>query len=185
MVTFSNQIKVNNFQIKSTEPIYSNQSWTGQRIIRSTGIQYYQIQFQLSFNIKERAEVTKFIAEYSQGKPFQMSLGHLSTYTGTQTGAVTVQTSVNKGSMIIPVSTNTLAVGEWIQFTNHKKIYRIVEQSASSITIFPALNSSVQASEPLFYDNLVIEAVLDTENDYSMPVETVSVLQLKAMEHIT
>ena len=49
MASFSNQIKITNFQIKSTEPVYSNQTWTGQRIMRSTGIQYYEIQFQLSF----------------------------------------------------------------------------------------------------------------------------------------
>lgn len=184
MVNFSNKIKVNNFQINSTEPMYSNQSWTGQRITRSTGIQYYQLQFQLSFNIKDRTEVDAFLAQYSQGKPFQMSLGHLSTYTGTQTGALSSTTSASKGSMIISTNSNTLSVGELIQFSNHKKIYRIIERTDTQLTIFPALQNTVQADEPIFYDNLVIEATLDPDNDYTFMIENVTSLQIKAMEYI-
>lgn len=65
MASFSNQIKITNFQIKTTEPVYSNQTWTGQRIMRSTGIQYYEIQFQLSFNPSSIGEVQNFLAQYS------------------------------------------------------------------------------------------------------------------------
>jgi hypothetical protein len=49
MASFSNDVKVTNFIFKNNEPMYSNTSWTGQRIMRSTGIQYYQIQFTLNF----------------------------------------------------------------------------------------------------------------------------------------
>lgn len=184
MAVFSKNIKVSNFQIKSTEPIYSNQSWTGQRILRSTGIQYYQIQFQLGFNQLNMGEYNNFIAQYSQGKPFILNLGHLSTYHGTQMGALTSQTAVAKGSRIVTTNANTMAVGELLQFTNHKKIYRVIDRTNTTLTLFPALQNTVQASEPIIYNNLMIEAVLDPDNDYTLPVQAIMSIQLKATENI-
>lgn len=184
MATFTNKIKVTNFQIKSTEPLYSNQSWTGQKITRSTGIQYYQIQFQLNCNIKDRGEVLNFLAQYSQGKPFTFSLGHFSSYQGNQNGNLTSQTQVPKGSIIINTNSNSMAVGELIQFSNHNKIYRVIDCTDTSLTVFPALQNVVQAGETIIYDNLMIEAVLDNDNDYSLPVESIVTLQLKATENI-
>jgi len=184
MATFTNKVKVTNFQLKSVEPMYSNQTWTGQRIMRSTGIQYYEMQFQLSFNAKDIGEVNNFLAQYSQGKIFSFSLGHLSTYRGTQTGALTSQAVATKGTRVITTNTNTMAIGELIQFTNHKKIYRIIDRTATSLTLFPALQNNVQASEPIIFNGLMIEAVLDPDNDYTMPVQNVITLQLKATENI-
>lgn len=184
MTTFTNNVKVTDFQIKSVEPIYSNQSWTGQRILRSTGIQYNQIQFTLNFNDTNIGEFNNFIAQYSQGKPFTLSLGHMSVYRGTQTGALTSTSSVNKGSRVISTNVNTMAVGELIQFTNHKKLYRIIDRTNTSLTLFPALQNTVQASETIIYNNLVIEAVLDPDNEYTLPVRKIMSIQLKATENI-
>lgn len=184
MASFTNNVKVTNFQIKSTEPIYSNQTWTGQRIMRSTGIQYYNIQFTLNFNPSALTEVNSFLAQYAQGKPFTFSLGVAGTYHGTQTGSVTSTGLIQPGNMIIPTSSNTLAVGEWVQFTNHNKLYRIVERTGTGITIFPALQNTVQASEVIKYNNLMIEAVLDPDNDYTMPVGNIMNITLKATENI-
>ncbi|ENV4137235.1 hypothetical protein ACFJ8K_001301 [Escherichia coli] len=184
MASFSSQIKITNFQLKSTEPIYSNQTWTGQRIMRSTGIQYYQIQFTLNFNSTALREVNSFLAQYAQGKPFTMSLGVAGTYYGTQTGSVTATALTSPGNMVVPVSTNTLAVGEWVQFSNHNKLYRIVERTGNSVTIFPALRNTVQASEVITYNNLIIEAVLDPDNDYSLPIGNIMNITLKATENI-
>lgn len=184
MTVFSKNIKVSNFQLKSTEPMYSNQTWTGQRIMRSTGIQYYQIQFQLGFNVADVGEFNNFIAQHSQGKPFTLSLGHLSTYRGAQQGALTSNTMVAKGSRVITTNTNAMAIGELIQFTNHKKLYRIIARSNTTLTLFPALQNTVQANEPIIYNNLMIEAVLDPDNDYTLPVQKLMGMQLKATENI-
>ncbi|MEP9178625.1 hypothetical protein ABKT77_07530 [Enterobacter cloacae] len=184
MASFSNNVKVTNFQLKSVEPIYSNQTWTGQRIMRSTGIQYYQIQFTLNFNASHSNEYNAFIAQYAQGKPFTMSLGVAGTYRGTQSGSLTASTATAKGNMVIPTSTNTMAVGEWVQFSNHNKLYRIVERTSTSITIFPVLQNQVQASEIIKYNNLMIEAVLDPDNDYSTTIGNLMSVTLKATENI-
>lgn len=181
---FSNNVKVTNFNIKSVEPMYSNQSWTGQRLIRSTGIQYYQIEFNLNFNMDKRQEVMAFIAEYSQGKPFTFSLGHLSTYSGNQVGALTASGQANKGQISVNTSTNNLQVGELIQFTNHSKIYRVIARAANNITVFPALQNVVLANEPIQYNNLMITAVLNPDNDYTLPISVVSSMKFGAMEYI-
>lgn len=185
MAAFSNNVKVTNFQYKSVEPQYSNQNWTGQRIMRSTGIQYYQIQFQLDFNVEHIGEVNAFLAEYSQGKPFTFSMGHISTYRGSQTGALTSQSMAAKGTKVINTNNNAMAVGELIQFANHKKIYRIVDRTDTSLTLFPALANTVQPYELITYDNIVIEAVLDPDNDYTMQVGLAMNITLKATENIT
>ena len=184
MASFSNQIKITNFQIKSTEPVYSNQTWTGQRIMRSTGIQYYEIQFQLSFNPSSIGEVQNFLAQYSKGKSFTFSLGLMGTYRGVQSGALTSQSIASKGTRVTATNNNSMAVGELIQFTNHKKIYRIIDRTSTSLTVFPVLQNTVQASEPIIYNNIQIEAVLDPDNDYTMPVGNIMNITLKATENI-
>ena len=184
MASFSNSVKVTNFQIKSVEPIYSNQTWTGQRIMRSTGIQYNQISFTLNFNPSALGEVNNFLAQYSQGKPFTLSLGVAGNYHGTQTGSLTASAAASKGTRVVSTSSNTLAVGEMVQFTNHKKLYKIIERTGTSITLFPALQNQVQASEIIIYNNLMIEAVLDPDNDYTMPIGNIMNITLKATENI-
>lgn len=184
MTVFSKNIKVSNFQLKSVEPIYSNQTWTGQRILRSTGIQYFQIQFQLAFNVEDISEYNNFIAQYSQGKPFTLSLGHISTYRGSQVGALTSAATAAKGTRLITTDNNSMAVGEMIQFSNHNKIYRIIDRTDTTLTLFPALQNTIQVSEPIKYNNLMIEAVLDPDNDYTLGVQKVMSIQLKATENI-
>ena len=184
MTSFSNNVKVTNFQIKSVEPIYSNQTWTGQRILRSTGIQYNQISFSLNFNPSALNEVNSFLAQYSQGKPFTLGLGIAGVYYGEQSGALNANASAAKGTRIITTNPNQMAIGEMIQFTNHKKLYRIIDRTDTTLTIFPVLQNTVQASETIFYNNLIIEAVLDPDNDYTMPVGNIMNVNLKATENI-
>nr|WP_129951582.1 hypothetical protein [Rahnella sp. RFA10(1/100)] len=184
MASFSNNVKVTNFQLKSVEPMYSNQSWTGQRIIRSTGIQYYQIGLTLNFNPTSLSEVNAFLAQYSQGKPFTVTLGVAGVYHGQQAGALTATAPAAKGTRVITTNSNQMAIGEMIQFSNHNKLYKIIDRTATSLTIFPVLQNTVQTSEIIRYDNLIVEAVLDPDNDYTMPVGNLMTLNLKATENI-
>ncbi|HBW8381026.1 TPA: hypothetical protein MFM15_004260, partial [Klebsiella pneumoniae] len=85
---------------------------------------------------------------------------------------------------VIATNNNSMAVGELIQFTNHKKIYRIIDRTSTSLTVFPVLQNTVQASEPIIYNNIQIEAVLDPDNDYTMPVGNIMNITLKATENI-
>lgn len=184
MATFSTNIKVTDVQLSSTVPQYNQRSWTGVELRRSVGIQYYKLQFTLSCEVKNRNEIQAFITEYQQGKPFTMSLGHLSEYQGTQVGAVNVSTTTAIGSMIVPVSTNTLQKGDLIQFGNHKKIYQIMDKSSTSITVFPQLRQSVSVNEVVNYNNIQIEATIDVDQDFAMNITNVTSVQINATENL-
>lgn len=184
MINFTNAIKISDVTLNSKQPMYEHQSWTGKKLQRATGIQYYEMEFALSFNIKDRREVDSFISTYSLGKPFEISLGHLSTYAGTQTAAVTSTGAVAAGAIQITTNAQTLGVGDMVQFSNHTKIYRIIDRTNTSITIFPALRTNVQASEVIKYNNLGITVVLDADNDYKFPVSNVTSIKLKATENL-
>ncbi|EHK6423934.1 hypothetical protein QYN36_003038 [Salmonella enterica] len=182
-LTFSNNIKLSDFTLSSKSPQYSNQSWTGAVIQRSTGVQWYTFNFTLNFNQRDRQEVLAFIAEYSQGKLFTIPLGHLSTYKGKQSGAVSSKNDVRRGVYkFTTASAQQLEVGTMIQFGNHKKIYQIVANTGTEVSIFPALQANVQANETVFYNGLVIEARLDVDNDFQMPVTNLVAITFKCTE---
>ncbi|WP_419058929.1 hypothetical protein [Kluyvera georgiana] len=182
-VTFSSKVQISDFTLTSTEPKYTNQSWTGARIIRSTGIQYYTGQFTLNFNQADRLEVMKFIAQYSQGASFQFPLGHLGTYPGSYTGAISVGAAVARGiSQFTTASTQALEIGTLIQFTNHKKLYRVIANTGTQITVFPSLQASIQLGENVFYDSLVIEMQFDDDNDFALPITNYATMTFKATE---
>lgn len=184
MATFSQNIKITNVSLSSTVPQYSQRAWSGVELRRSVGIQYYKLDFTLNFEIKNRGEVLAFIAEYQQGKPFTLSLGHLSLYTGVQTGAVSVSSAAAKGTMIVNVSTNNLEKGTLIQFAGHKKIYQIIDKTSTSITVFPQLRQQVSINESVVYNNLMIEARLDVDQDFGMNISNVTSVQLAATENL-
>lgn len=183
-MAFSNNIKTNGFQLASTEPMYSNRSWNGTLITRSTGIQYYTIQFTLNFNQKDQLEIKQFIAQYSQGKPFTMDLGYLSRYTGSQNTAVATTAVAAAGTYQVHTNSNNLEVGTLVQFTNHSKIYRVIANSGTVVSLFPNLRQQVNTGEVLKYNNIQGQFILDIDNDYSMHVQPLMTIQLKATEYI-
>ncbi|HBW8876206.1 TPA: hypothetical protein MFN52_005239 [Klebsiella quasipneumoniae subsp. similipneumoniae] len=183
-ISFSPYIKITDFKLSSVMPMYSNQSWTGVEIRRSTGIQYYTIEFNLNFEIANKKEVLAFISEYQQGKPFQFNMGHFSIYNGSQSGAVSCTSTANRGSLNINMSSNTLEIGTMIQFSNHKKIYQIIAKNGNTVTLFPQLRQNVQNGESVFYNNLVIEAKLDVDQDFAMNSTMITSVQIKATENL-
>lgn len=184
MAAFSPNIKITNVSLSSTIPQYSQRAWSGVELRRSTGIQYYKLEFTLNFEIKNRGEVLAFITEYQQGKPFTLGLGHLSIYSGSQIGAVSVSKAAAKGTMVVNVSTNNLEKGTLIQFSSHKKIYQIIDKTANSITLFPQLRQGVSLNESVMYNNLMIEARLDVDQDFGMNIANVTSVQFQATENL-
>lgn len=182
MALFTNNIKISDFKLQNIEPAYSNISWTGSQIRRSTGIQYYQISFNLQFNQADRQEVLNFIAQYSQGKPFTTDLGYFSQYTGNQIGTVSSTATVTKGATVIPCNANVLEVGTLVTFQNSTKIHRIIANTGTSITVFPALRQNVQAGEVIRYQGISGSFIIDVDCDLNLPSSNIMSLQVKATE---
>ncbi|MCC1903060.1 hypothetical protein KSI20_24790, partial [Salmonella enterica subsp. enterica serovar Indiana] len=76
----------------------------------------------------------------------------------------------------------TLEVGAMIQFANHKKLYTVVQNTGSELSLFPALQANVQLGETIFYNGIVIEGTLAPDNDYQMPVTNLVQMQFKCHE---
>jgi hypothetical protein len=184
MALFSNNIKITDFQLTSTEPKYSNRSWTGTQIQRSTGIQYYQLQFTMNFHQKDSAEYERFIATYGQGRAFSMDLGHLSKYTGSQTTAVSSTAVSAIGTYQVKTTNNGLEVGTLIQFQNHKKIYRVIANTGTVLSLFPNLRQQVGLNENIRYQNIEGQFVLDVDNNHQLNIKTSMNITLKATEDI-
>ncbi|EFN8906165.1 hypothetical protein D6912_15570, partial [Escherichia coli] len=158
-------------------------SWTGQIIQRSTGVQYYEFSFVLNFNKDLYPEVNKFISLYKQGRPFQMSMGHFSKYLGKQTGALAVKSAVQKGVYkFLTTAANKLEVGTMIQFANHKKLYSVIANDGTTVSIFPALQANIQANETVNYNALIIEGTLLPDNDYQVTSTNIMQIQFKCQE---
>lgn len=184
-ITFSTNTKISDYTLANKSPQYSNQAWTGAVIQRSSGVQWYEFQFTLSFNIVDRGEVMAFFAEYRQGKPFTMSMGHLSKYNGTETKSLSVQTTVQRGVYKVKTTqTQSLEVGSMIQFVNHKKLYTVMANTGTELSLFPQLQGTVQAGEAIIYNGLVIEGVLSPDNEYQIPSTNLVQIQLKGNEVI-
>jgi len=182
MALFTNNIKISDFQLQSIEPSYSNKSWTGAQIRRSTGIQYYQLTFNIQLNQADRQEVLSFIAQYSQGKPFSTDLGYYSQYTGNQFATVSSTATVNKGGSVIPCTSNILEVGTLVTFQNSTKIHRIIANTGTSITVFPALRQNVQAGEVIRYQGITGTFIIDIDCDLNLPSKNIMNLNIKATE---
>ncbi|MEG3135667.1 hypothetical protein SC206_19090 [Rouxiella sp. T17] len=184
---FSNNIKIDTFVLTDNAPLFSNQSWTGELITRSTGVQYYSISFQVNLHTRSRQELQQFIAQYGQGAPFEMSLGWYSTYTGAQTGAIAASKAAGANTYQISVAAgNKIEVGSIIQFTNHKKLYKVIANTGSVLSIFPNLKQPVQVGENIKYNALTGMFKLQMDNNaYATPSENLIQMTFKAIEDVT
>lgn len=176
---------ISEFVLNDNIPQYLNQTWTGEQITRVVGTQYFSITFKATMNKQFRAEIANFYAQYAQGKPFDMSLGWWGKYTGNQNAGVQATAARTAGATSIAVNSNSLEVGSIIQFNGHKKLYRVIANSGTTMTIFPGLIKNIQLGEVIKYDNLSGSFVLTPQNAvYSFPGTNLIEVTIQATENI-
>ncbi|MCW2478117.1 hypothetical protein [Candidatus Symbiopectobacterium sp. NZEC135] len=175
---------ISSFVLSDNQPMYKNQANSGRLIQRSTGIQYFDISFQVNLNIDDRAAFQKWIAEHSQGKPFEMSLGYYSLYNGLQKGNV-IANAASKNTYKI-TCTSVIEVGTLIQFSGHKKIYRVIANDGVTLSIFPSLRQEVQNNETIKYNDIKGTFILNVDkNKYEYKSEQIVQQTFTAVEDIT
>ncbi|CQI92549.1 Uncharacterised protein [Yersinia rohdei] len=184
---FSKNILISDFILTDNHPVYQNQSWTGQLITRQTGVGYYSIQFKIQATKQCRAELQQFITEHGFGKPFSHSLGWYSEYTGQQESTVQCLSLASVGTYVIKVQPQTvLEVGTLIQFTNHRKIYKIIgNDGMGNLSIFPSLRKPVQISENIKFNNIYGTFILQTDGKIDFNSENIIIMNIKAIEDVT
>ncbi|EPB3479050.1 hypothetical protein ACRFZU_000522 [Escherichia coli] len=180
-----NNALISEYTLTDNVPQFQNQTWSGETITRIVGTQYFTLSFKVTINKNNRQELANFYANYTNSKPFDMSLGWWGDYNGRQTGAVQATAARNAGATSIAVNTNSLEVGSLIQFGGHKKLYRIIANTGTTMTIFPGLIRSVQGGEVINYDNLKGSFILvPSQNGYNLPSTNVMEVTIQATENI-
>ncbi|MES3530077.1 hypothetical protein [Enterobacter hormaechei] len=180
-----NNALISEFMLMDNIPQYQNQTWTGETITRVVGSQYFTLSFKVTLNKMNRAELANFYALYGQGRPFDISLGWWSDYNGTQASQVQATAARAAGATSVAVNANTLEVGTVVQFTGHKKLYRIIANSGNVITIFPGLIKNIQLGEVMKYDNIQGSFILTPQNAaYQMPSTNIMEVTINATENI-
>ena len=180
-----NNATISDFVLSDNVPLFQQKTWTGEQITRVVGTEYFSISFKVTMNKQYRAELSNFYAQYAQGKPFDMSLGWWGKYTGNQTANVQATAARAAGATSIAVNSNRLEVGSLIQFNGHKKLYRIIANSGTTMTIFPGLIKNIQLGEVIKYDNLSGSFVLTTQNSqFSFPSNNLIGVIIQATENI-
>jgi len=129
----------------------------------------------LSINIQ-------YSVQYSQGKPFSTDLGYYSQYTGKHFATVYSTATINKGGSVIPCTANMLEVGTLVTFQNSTKIHRIIANTGTSITVFPALRQNVQAGEVIRFQGITGTFIIDIDCDLNLQSKNIMTLQVKATE---
>jgi hypothetical protein len=103
----------------------------------------------------------------------QVKLQNLTTYTG----SIFVGNTIQGGSTSIPVlftgGTGRLSKGEFIQFSNHDKIYLVTQDRINSgvLSIFPELRVSVDNTVSIKYRNngtVLLKAYYDFDNVFGI-----------------
>jgi hypothetical protein len=83
----------------------------------------------------------------------------------TATSSITASGSAGSSSVSISGSNGTIAKGEFIQFSNHNKVYMVTQDtSGGSMSIFPELVLNVSSSALKYGTNVTMKALYDTDS---------------------
>jgi len=170
--------------VKSVAPFIHNKNANGSVTRRFPGIQYYQMDLDISFQAEDQNLFDQWLAEYRYGKPFTFPLSRSVNmkYRGKQTTAITTTTASTAGGRVVGMSAQ-LEPGTKFTFQNHLKVYEIVsyDSTAKTATIFPNLRQQVQAGEFVRYQNPVLTLMLTT-GTIDIPLSQIVKLSLDATE---
>lgn len=157
-------IRCVDIKLTNQAPVFnSGTTWSGNVLTRPTGIQWYEAKVDY---ILDPADVPAFNAMFSQGQiqAKNYSLGLLGK---TLTSSVTTAAAFNSGVTVVSaVNCSTLEVGQFIQFSNHNKLYQVQAKSASNFTIFPSLRKYVPTGTALVSTPQIKGIIMDDKFTY-------------------
>lgn len=180
-------IKITDVKMTSNAPYFSNRAVSGRYQKRYTGVQFFEIEFNLNYMEKDTKQVQSFIAMHQQGRPFEFDISYLGRYQGTAQGLIQSAQNASTGARLVNLGMfqGTIEAGTLIQFQNHSKLYTVTEdvKTGGTMKLFPALRAQVQIGEEIKYRSPKASFILTNET-IPFDIRNLSKLQIKATEVI-
>ncbi len=134
---------------------YLNESQSLSTIAVSAGAQRYEFDLTTAW---ERLPLARalwmFLNARTQSQRFLIQLPIYDTPNGIVSGAVTSIANYAIGTSDVIINNYTAAIGDFIQFASHSKVYGIEEVNGAVATFFPPLIKAVSANETVNVNNI-------------------------------
>jgi hypothetical protein len=83
----------------------------------------------------------------------------------TATSSITATGSVGASTITISGNNGTIAKGEFVQFSNHDKVYMVTQNSSGgSLSIFPQLTTAISSSNMKYGSNVIFKGRYETDS---------------------
>jgi len=134
---------------------YVSESQSLSTIASSTGIQRFEFDLTTAWERLPLARaIWMFLNARGQGQKFLIQLPVYDTPNGVVGGAVSALAAYSVGVNALLLNNYTAAVGDFIQFAGHSKVYGVEDVNGALATIYPPLLKSVANNESVNVNNL-------------------------------
>lgn len=175
-------IEPNNVEINSVVPVQSHTTLSGREIRIASSGPYYRCTYRFSpLTTAQRKTIQGHYAlAKGQTQSFYVKLPTgLDDTTGAAAGTISIVSNLSAGATsadytkVSGTSETVFKAGDYIQFTNHGKIYCVTEDSnstggAGTVNFYPPLRTATPNTETINYQNL--EILVRYENDLNYVV---------------
>jgi hypothetical protein len=139
----------------SNDKDYFNESQSLKTIAVSVGAQRWEFELTTAW---ERLPLARalwmFLNARSRSQKFTIQLPIFDTANGVVSGAVTTVASYSIGTSDVVLINYVPAIGDFIQFVGHSKVYGIEDVNGGIATIYPPLLKAVSLNENVTVNNL-------------------------------
>lgn len=139
----------------SNAPDYISESQSLKTIAASSGAQRFEFDLTTAWEKSPKARALwAFLNARRQSQPFTLQLPIYDTANGVVTGTVTATAAYAVGGSAVLLNNYIPAIGDFMQFAGHSKVYQVEDIAGNNATIFPPLIKSVSLNEVVNVNNL-------------------------------
>ncbi|WP_337015299.1 hypothetical protein [Leclercia sp. AS011] len=172
--------------IKDVAPFFNNRYVSGNITRRSTGVQYFELDANVSFEAEKHYLFDQWMAVYRFGKPFTFPLSKTINYQyrGNKTALCQVSIAAIAGQRGVKATVD-LEPGTRFTFANHAKVYTVEAWDASTgtLNIFPNLRTAVPSGTIINYRNPVMSLIV-TNGTIESQLDQIVTMKVTASEAI-
>jgi hypothetical protein len=141
--------------ISSNSPAYINTAQSLKTIAASTGAQRFEFELTTAWhNMATARALSAFLNAVGQHEPFELQVPLVDMANGTVTGTVKASSAYAVGTTDVVLANFSAAIGDFLQFISHSKVYQVADVNGSTVILYPPLIKSVALNELVNVNNL-------------------------------